>query len=252
MLDQLSVFDAMAQTAFITRRTTTWKDGQRVQGRGWKGVESSFDSFFGFMVNIRLKYSEDIFREKIEALDREVVAPVKLVDVVLDEDAEDEWKVTATCARHDGNTYHVKAKYIIGCDGGNSAVRRLAGIAMEGENKEDHWVRIDGVVKTNMPDSRLGFAAIESKNHGHVLWVALDHSATRIGYVLTPEMYKKYGRDMSKEDAVKEAKAALAPFELEFVEVHWYVNQWVRGLLMPIELCASFSRAERPQDHAPS
>ena len=72
------------------------------------------------------------------------------------------------------------------------------GIQMIGEDKEDHWVRIDGIVKTNMPEARLGFQAIESRTHGHVLFVALDHSATRIGYVLSAEMFKKYGRKMSK------------------------------------------------------
>lgn len=130
MMDQLSVFDAMAQVAFIGRRSTTWKDGKRVQGRGWIGVESFNDTFFDFMLNIRLKYSEDIFREKIEELGRKVKAPVKLVDFVLDENAEDEWKVTATCARPDGSTYNVKAKYIVGCDGGSSAVRKSAGKLM--------------------------------------------------------------------------------------------------------------------------
>ena len=79
-----------------------------------------------------------------------------------------------------------------------------------------------------MPEPRLGFAAIESKTHGHVLWAALDHSATRIGYVLSPEMYKKYGRNMSKEDAMREAKAAVAPFELEFDEVHWHTVYGVK------------------------
>ena len=79
------------------------------------------------MLNIRLKYSEDIFREKIEELGRKVEAPVKLVDFVLDENAEDEWKVTATCARPDGSTYKVKSKYIVGADGGSSAVRKSAG-----------------------------------------------------------------------------------------------------------------------------
>jgi phenol 2-monooxygenase len=228
MLDQLSLFDSMAQTGLISRRSTTWKDGRRQQGRGWRGIEDCTDTFFDFMLNIRLKYSEDIFREKIEELGRKVEAPVKLVDFVLDENARDDWKVTATCARLDGSWYKVKAKYIIGCDGGSSAVRRIAEIPMLGEDKEDHWVRIDGIVKTDVPDSRLGFAAIESKTHGHVLWVALDHGATRIGYVLTPAMYKKYGRSMSKEDAVKEAQAAVAPFKVEFLEVHWHTVYGVK------------------------
>lgn len=79
-----------------------------------------------------------------------------------------------------------------------------------------------------MPEPRLGFQAIESRTHGHVLFVALDHSATRIGYVLSAEMLKKYGRNMSKEDAVKEARIAMAPFELEFTEVHWHTVYGVK------------------------
>ena len=35
-------------------------------------------------------------------------------------------------------------------------------------------------------------------------------------------MYTKYGKNMSKEDAIKEAKAAVAPFELEFEQVDWH------------------------------
>jgi phenol 2-monooxygenase (NADPH) len=135
MLDQLSLFDDMAQIGLLSRRSTTWKDGKRVQGRGWRGVESIKDSFFDFMINIRLKYSEDVFRAKIAELGCRVEAPVKLVDFVLDENSKEEHKVTATCQRPDGSTYRVKAKYIVGADGGGSAVRKIAGIPMEGGKK---------------------------------------------------------------------------------------------------------------------
>lgn len=221
MLDQLDLFDAMAQEGLLPRRSQTWKDGKRVQGRGWKGLEG-LDTFFTFLLTLRLKYSEDIFREKIEELGRNVQAPVKLVDFVLNENAADDYRVTVTCSRPDGSSLKIRSKYIVGCDGGSSTVRTMAGIPMVGADKEDHWVRIDGIIHSNMPDSREPFCAIESKSHGMVLWGPLDHGATRIGYVLTPEMLKRYGRNMSKEDAMKEARAAMAPFELEFEEVHWH------------------------------
>ena len=136
MLDQLSLFDDMAQIGFIARRSNTWKDGKRVQGRGWRGIENITDTFFNFMFNIRLKYSEEVFRAKLEERGRRVEAPVKLVDFTLDEDSKDEHKILATCQRPDGNTFKVKAKYIVGADGGGSAVRKIAGIPMEGEDKE--------------------------------------------------------------------------------------------------------------------
>ncbi len=147
--------------------------------------------------------------------------PVRLVGLSLDE-AESEYKVVSRCAGPDGKTFEIRSKYIIGCDGAGSAVRKLAQIPFNGAEKEQHWVRIDGVVKTNFPESRIGLGAIESPTHGQTLWAALDYGAKRIGYVLSPEMYEKYGRHMKQEDAVKEAKAALAPFELDFETVDWH------------------------------
>ena len=162
-------------------------------------------------------------------------APIRLVNLSIDDKAADDYKVTATCTTLSGENFQVKSKYIVGRDGGSSAVRKLAGIPFDGSDKEDHLVRIDGIVKTSIPDSRLGFGAFESKTHGHVLWVAIDHGATRIDYVLSPEMYAKYGRHMSQADAIKEAQAAVAPFELQFEQVNWHtvygVKQHVAGRL---------------------
>lgn len=84
------------------------------------------------------------------------------------------------------------------------------------------WVRIDAVVKTDMPDSELGFASIESKTHGNVLWCSLDHNRTRIGLALTPELQAKYGDNMTLDQALEEAKASMLPFKVEFVQVDWY------------------------------
>jgi phenol 2-monooxygenase len=84
------------------------------------------------------------------------------------------------------------------------------------------WVRIDGVVKTNLPDERIGVTGIESVSHGNVLWVPLDHGRTRIGFALNPELYKKYGDQITEEQAKYEAIQAVRPFELEFESVDWY------------------------------
>lgn len=84
------------------------------------------------------------------------------------------------------------------------------------------WVRIDGVVETDMPDSRMGWASIESATHGNVLWVAIDHGRTRIGFSLSAELYRKYGDKMTEAQAVEEATAAVAPFSCTFKSVDWY------------------------------
>lgn len=114
------------------------------------------------------------------------------------------------------------SKYIIGADGGNSTVRRLAGIEFHGDETTYRWIRIDGVFKTNMPDAEMGFAAVESETHGNVLWVQLDHGVNRIGFSLTPELYAKYGDSITVEQAKEEARKAMEPFELEISRVEWW------------------------------
>lgn len=91
---------------------------------------------------------------------------------------------------------------------------------MVGSMTEDKWVRIDGVVETDMPKTRC-YGAIESPTHGNVLWAALDRGATRIGFAFTAERQKAY-KEFNEEAAVAEAIASVKPFNLKFKEVHWY------------------------------
>jgi phenol 2-monooxygenase len=114
------------------------------------------------------------------------------------------------------------SKFIVGADGGHSLVRRIAEIPTQGDHTNYKWVRIDGVFKTDMPDSDVGFASIESNTHGNVLWVQLDHGVKRIGFAMTPEMLAKYGDKLTQEQAVAEAVKSMEPFKLEVEKVEWW------------------------------
>lgn len=73
-----------------------------------------------------------------------------------------------------------------------------------------------------MPDADLGFASIESKSHGNVLWVQLDHGMKRIGFAMTAEMLAKYGNSLTEEQAKEEAVKSMEPFLLEIEKVDWW------------------------------
>lgn len=224
MLDQLDLYDALAQEGLHSCQTFTYRNVERVHGRGWKIFENpgSLGTYFEETMNLRLKFSEDIIRGKLEELGGEVHAPWKVIGLEVDEDAEDDYKCRVECVDPEGNTREVRARYVVGADGGSGAVRTLAGTPFPGQRKDRHWVRMDGVVKTNIPEARNGFGSVESPTHGQVLWLALDRGATRIRYALNDKLFAKYGRSMTPEQAVYEARAAVAPFELEFERVDWH------------------------------
>lgn len=185
-------------------------------------MESMKDTKWDFALVLRQKYQEEIFRQ---ALRREGVvldAPVALVGMEIHDDVPSNgYKISATI--EDGVTGAqniVKCKYLIGADGGRSFVRRAMNISFDGTSSEDKWVRIDGVVETNMPKPR-SYCAIESPTHGNVLWAALDHGGTRIGFAFTADRQKAYP-EFNEEAAVKEAIASVKPFSLSFKQVDWW------------------------------
>ncbi|KAI5863033.1 FAD binding domain-containing protein [Durotheca rogersii] len=223
MLDQLGLADDLLQDCFACRDTVAYDArGQEVHGRGWSFMREMKDTFFNFALVLRQKFQEEIFRNAMKNYGVQVEAPVELTAASVDQDvAVADHRVTTVLLNHLDGTYRtVKCKYLIGSDGGRSSVRRLFDIPFDGSTSEDKWVRVDGQVKTDMPKPRT-YCSVESPTHGNVLWVALDHGATRIGYAFTGDRAKAYSR-FDEAAAVKEAIAAMRPFHIEFERVDWW------------------------------
>lgn len=225
MLDQLDLGETLAQIGFVGRSAVTYHDGKSIYGRGWGFISKPLDTFFDYCLNIRQKYSENVFRDAAKGFGSSIHNNTKLIGFTVDDEKND-YKITAELEEEGGKAKTVQSKYIIGADGGHSTVRTVAGISFNGEKvKEEsvlHWIRMDALVKTNMSGARLGFGSIESPGHGNVLWIAEDHGRTRIGFAIPHEIYEKHGEHITEEVVKEEAIKAVAPFELEFITVDWW------------------------------
>src|SRR5699024_11645603 len=62
----------------------------------------------------------------------------------------------------EGNQRVVRAKYVVGCDGAHSEVRKSIGRKMAGDKANHAWGVVDVVVETDFPDWRTK-AAIRSE-----------------------------------------------------------------------------------------
>ncbi|OAL55340.1 3-propionate hydroxylase [Pyrenochaeta sp. DS3sAY3a] len=223
MLDQLGLADSLAQQCFACRQTVNYdKDGNEVEGRGWAFMENMKDTKWDFALVLRQKYQEEIFRAALRREGVELDAPYALIDIhVLEGVAIGGHRILATIEHGETKVKTVlKCRYLVGADGGKSFVRRAMDIPFDGSSSEEKWVRIDGVIETDMPKPRT-YCAIESPTHGNVLWAALDHGATRIGFAFTAERQKAY-KDFNEEAAVIEAIASVKPFSLKFKQVDWW------------------------------
>ncbi|KAJ4348827.1 uncharacterized protein N0V89_010205 [Didymosphaeria variabile] len=223
MLDQLGLAETLAQQCFACRETVNYdKNGKEFPGRGWSFMENMKDTKWDFALVLRQKYQEEIFRQALRKEGVELEAPWELKSIeVLEGVVTGGHKVLASITNPEtGVKRAVKCRYLIGADGGRSSVRRMMDIPFDGSSSEDQWVRVDGVIETDLPKPRT-YCAIESPTHGNVLWAALDHGATRIGYAFTPERRKAYDV-FDEEAAVKEAIASVKPFSLKFKQVDWW------------------------------
>jgi phenol 2-monooxygenase len=223
MLDQLGLADDLAQECFACRTTVSYDpERKEVQGRGWYFMENMKDTVWDFALVLRQKYEEEIFRNRLREESVNLKAPVELISVhVLDSAAKGGYRVSAIVKDGAmGANSVIKCKYLIGADGGRSFVRRALEIPFDGSTTEDKWVRIDGMVETDMPKSR-SYGTIGSRTHGNVLWAPLDHVATRIGFAFTAERQKAHP-EFNEAAAVAEAIESVKPFKLSFNRVDWF------------------------------
>ncbi|OWY51366.1 uncharacterized protein AALT_g4652 [Alternaria alternata] len=223
MLDQLGLADSLAQQCFACRETVNYdKYGNEVEGRGWAFMQNMKDTKWDFALVLRQKYQEEVFRKALAREGVQLDAPYTLVGIEVIQGVEmGGHRVLATIEHGSTKTKSVvKCRYLVGADGGRSFVRRAMNIPFDGSSSEDKWVRVDGVIETDLPKPRT-YCAIESPTHGNVLWAALDRGATRIGFAFTTERQKAY-KVFDEAAAVQEAIASVKPFNLSFKQVDWW------------------------------
>ena len=218
--------DQIMQQCVAVRSSAAYNaKGEEVFGRGWSFVEGIEDTRFKFASVLRQKFVEDIFRSELRKLGVEVNEMCRFVDLTVDEsvDVGERGRVKAKVldsSTGEDREYTVNCRYLIGCDGSRTLVRGAAGIDSDGDRTEDKWVRIDGVLKsTTMPKPR-SYGAIESPLYGNVLWIPLDHGATRIGFALNEQRRKLYG-ELNQDIYVQEAKLSVKPFDIEYERIDW-------------------------------
>ena len=151
----------------------------------------------------------------------------KLLDLTVDPDAQD-YPVTARLERmddaHAGQLETVRARYVVGCDGARSAVRKSIGRELVGDAAQQAWGVMDVLAVTDFPDIRYK-VAIQSNNGGNLMIIPREG-----GYLvrLYVEM-DKLGEDervaqrkITVEQVVAAAQRIFHPYTLDVKEVPWW------------------------------
>ncbi|WP_225782829.1 FAD-binding monooxygenase [Xenophilus sp. Marseille-Q4582] len=141
--------------------------------------------------------------------------------------AAPEYPVTALLERtdgvHAGRQERVRARYVVGCDGARSQVRRAIGRQLVGDSANQAWGVMDVLAVTDFPDIRFK-AAIQSAE-GNLLVIPREGGHLMRLYVEMDKLgedERVASRRISLDDLVAAARRILRPFTLEVKEVPWW------------------------------
>ena len=125
---------------------------------------------------------------------------------------------------HEGQVEIVKARYVAGCDGARSVVRRCLGRALHGDSANQAWGVMDVLAVTDFPDIRLK-TAIQSANEGSVLIIPREGGYLVRIYVELDKLKENERvatRNITVDYVIAAAQRILHPYTLEVKEVAWW------------------------------
>lgn len=135
--------------------------------------------------------------------------------VGLDQDDEG---VSIEAQSKDGTVERLRAKYVVGADGGRSAVRKLAGIPFEGHDGTFTGIIVDIPVNMNWP---LGRAMTDNEyGWGASFPFGEDGSSTRFNFVHAERRYADKSEPVTV-DEVKRCLKEIFGLEPEFDHLLW-------------------------------
>ena len=148
------------------------------------------------------------------------------LDVNVEPDASH--PVSATLERtdeaHRGTTETVRARYVVGCDGARSAVRKALGHALRGDSANKVWGVMDILAVTDFPDVRLK-CAIQSAAEGSILIIPREGGYLVRMYIELDSLgatERVADRQISAEQLIAAAQRILHPYKLDVKEVAWW------------------------------
>ncbi len=131
---------------------------------------------------------------------------------------------TFDCLDAPGETETIRARYVVGCDGARSTVRKSIGHELHGESARQLWGVMDVLPVTDFPDIRLK-AAIQSATEGSILIIPREGGYLVRLYIELDALHgdeRAADRNVSAEMLIEKAQAILAPYTLEVKEVAWW------------------------------
>jgi phenol 2-monooxygenase len=125
---------------------------------------------------------------------------------------------------HEGQSETIRARYVVGCDGARSSVRRSLGRALHGDSANHAWGVMDVLAVTDFPDIRLK-SLIQSDNQGNIVIIPREGGYLVRIYVELDQLHENErvsSRNITVDRLIAATQRILHPHTIEVKEVAWW------------------------------
>jgi phenol 2-monooxygenase/3-hydroxybenzoate 4-monooxygenase len=132
-------------------------------------------------------------------------------------------RLERTDEAHAGQHETLKARYVVGCDGARSAVRKAIGLQLVGDSAQQAWGVMDVLAVTDFPDIR--FKSAVQSAHGNLMVIPREGGYLVRLYVEMDKLgdeERVADRGISLDHLVATAQRILHPHTLDIREVAWW------------------------------
>jgi phenol 2-monooxygenase len=127
-------------------------------------------------------------------------------------------------AANEGKVETIKARYVVGCDGARSTVRKSISRELHGDSANHAWGVMDVLAVTDFPDIRFK-ALIQSAKDGSLLIIPREGGYMVRLYVELAKLdvgERVANRNINADDVIAKAQRILAPHKLAVKEIAWW------------------------------
>jgi phenol 2-monooxygenase len=235
MFEAFDFSERVLKEAYWVNETSFWKpdDSRRadiVRSARIQDTEDGLSEFPHVILNQARVHDFylDVMRNAPTRLEPDYSRRFLDLTVADGEPDETDYPVTVRLERLDpadeGQLETVKARFVVGCDGARSAVRKSLGLALEGDSANQAWGVMDVLAVTDFPDFRMK-SAVQSATEGNLLIIPREGGYLVRLYIELDKLSENErvsSLNVTTDRLIAAAQRILHPYTLEVKEVAWW------------------------------
>jgi phenol 2-monooxygenase (NADPH) len=234
MFNAYGFSERVLKESYWVNETSFWKpddaNSENIVRSGWvQDVEDGLSEFPHVILNQARVHDCFLDVMRHAPARREPHYSRRLLDLRIDPAAGlEDHAVTARLERtdpeHEGQVETVKARYVIGCDGARSTVRKAIGRELHGDSANHAWGVMDVLAATDFPDIRFktlmqsateGSLLIIPREGGYLVRIYVELAKLEVGERVS-------NRNITADDVIAKARRIFRPYTLEVKEIAWW------------------------------